>query len=96
MNVILMMTMSFGALCSKGSRRPRGSKSIPTRREIGVKKCLFLQILYASKGFLMQKMTFFKKKLKKHFFYLLVSDHVVTLNCFTVRAHFFDFPIDFF
>ena len=26
----------------------------------------------------------------------LVSDHVVTLNCFTVRAHFFDFPIDFF
>ena len=44
-----------------------------------------------------------KKKWKKHikktpkmFFFLIVSDHVVTLNCFTVRAHFFDFPIDFF
>ena len=45
----------------------------------------------------MQKMTFFKKKLKTTvFFSPLVSDHVVTLNCFTVRAHFFDFPIDFF
>ena len=28
--------------------------------------------------------------------YLLVSDHVVTLNCFTVRPHFFDFPIVLF
>ena len=43
----------------------------------------------------MQKNDFFQKKIK-NIFYLLVSDHVVTLNCFTVRAHFFDFPIDFF
>ena len=27
---------------------------------------------------------------------MLVSDHVVTLNCFTVRTDFFVFPIDFF
>ena len=39
---------------------------------------------------------FFVKKWKTWFFFLLVSDHDVTLNCFTVRAHFFDFPIDFF
>ena len=45
----------------------------------------------------MQKNDFFQKKTKKQvFFSPLVSDHVVTLNCFTVRAHFFDFPIDFF
>ena len=43
-----------------------------------------------------KKMTFFQKKQKNNFFSPLVSDHVVTLNCFTVRAHFFDFPIDFF
>ena len=41
-------------------------------------------------------MIFIKKCFKKYyFFFLIVSDHVVTLNCFTVRAHFFDFPIDF-
>ena len=43
-----------------------------------------------------KKMTFFQKKQKKVFFSPLVSDHVVTLNTFTVRAHFFNFPIDFF
>ena len=41
-----------------------------------------------------KKITFFQNKL--FFFSPLVSGHVVTLNCFTVRAHFFDFPIDFF
>ena len=46
------------------------------------------------KFFWCKTMTF--KKNKKNIFYLLVSDHVVTLNCFTVRADFFDFPIDFF
>ena len=30
------------------------------------------------------------------FFYLLVSDHVVTLLCLSVEVDFFDFPIDFF
>ena len=29
------------------------------------------------------------------FFYLLVSDHVVTLLCLSVTVDFFDFPIDF-
>ena len=43
------------------------------------------------------KNDFFPKKTKKKvFFPLLVSDHVVTQTCITVRAHFFDFPIDFF
>ena len=40
-------------------------------------------------------MTFFQKKQKKSFFFSpLVSDHVVTLITFTVRAHFFNFPIE--
>ena len=41
------------------------------------------------------KKVFFVKQMENMFLFLLVSDHVVTLNCFTVRAHFFDFPIDF-
>ena len=44
----------------------------------------------------MQKNDIFQKKTKKkHFLLLLVSDHVVTLNCFTVRDDFCAFPIDF-
>ena len=42
-----------------------------------------------------KKVFFCQKNEKMFFFLLLVSDRVVTLNCFTVRAHFFDFPIDF-
>ena len=92
-----MMTLSFGALCQDESQQPRVTRSIPTGREIGVKKCNFFTFPYVSKGFLMQKNDFFLKKSKKKVFFCpLVSDHVVTLNTITVRAHFFDFPIDFF
>ena len=48
------------------------------------------------KVFWCKKMTFFKQTLKKHFFLMLVGDHVVKLNCFTVRDDFVAFPIDFF
>ena len=40
--------------------------------------------------------SFLLKKMKKIFLFSVVSDHVVTLNCFTVRAHFFNFPSIFF
>ena len=43
-----------------------------------------------------KKWLFPKETKKKVFFPPLVSDHVVTQTCITVRAHFFDFPIDFF
>ena len=42
------------------------------------------------------KKCFLSKNVKKVFFYLLVSDHVVTLLCLSVMDDFFAVPIDFF
>ena len=41
-------------------------------------------------------MFFFSKKVKNCFYYLLVSDPIVTLTCLSVRDDLFAFPIDFF
>ena len=85
------------ALCHILTQHSRVTGSIPTGGEIASGICHFFAFPYVSKGFLMQKNDFFLKKSKKKVFFCpLVSDHVVTLNTITVRAHFFDFPIDFF
>ena len=96
-DVILVMTMSFGALCSNRWLCSRGIK-IDTYRSMNCfQKVSFFQenrLAFELEG--VKKWLFFKKNKKKVFFSPLVSDHVVTLNTFTVRAHFFNFPIDFF
>ena len=97
MNVILVMTMSFGALCPKCSLWQSGGWN----RYLQVEKSLRFFVVFSripnsirvGRG---KKMTFFKKNKKKQNISPLVSDHVVTLTTFTVRAHFLDFPIDFF
>ena len=69
MHVILIVTMTLGPLWQDD---PNGPICLGSWKPAGgnyVKNCCFLLYLLASASMSMQKMSFFKKKLKEHFFF---------------------------